>query len=66
MLATDRAQSGQVGLCEGLVLADQRVRKRDVFNGLFNVPRDDKLPCIFVEPGVIEQLQALAEEPKSH
>jgi len=39
--------------------------KRDVFNGLFNVPRDDKLPCIFVEPGVIEQVQALAEESNS-
>jgi len=40
--------------------------KRDVFDRLFNVPRNDKLPCVFVEPGVIEKLQALAEESSAH
>tara|TARA_R110000868_G_scaffold19062_9_gene82504 strand:- start:1291 stop:1692 length:402 start_codon:yes stop_codon:yes gene_type:complete len=33
--------------------------KREVFARVFNVPIEDKQPCVFVEPGVIEQLQAM-------
>ena len=33
--------------------------KREVFARLFNVPITDKQACVFVEPGVIEQLQAM-------
>ncbi len=33
--------------------------KREVFTDVFNVPIEDKQPCLFVEPGVIEQLQAM-------
>ena len=32
---------------------------REVFADVFNVPIEDKQPCVFVEPGVIEQLQAM-------
>ena len=34
--------------------------KREMFADVFNVPIEDKQPCMFVEPGVIEQLQAMA------
>lgn len=34
--------------------------KREVFARVFNVPIADKQPCVFVEPGVIEQLQSMA------
>ncbi|EMM5787315.1 ATPase [Pseudomonas aeruginosa] len=33
--------------------------KRKVFTELFNVPIAAEQPCVFVEPGVIEQLQAM-------
>ena len=33
--------------------------KREVFADVFNVPIEDKQPYVFVEPGVIEQLQAM-------
>ncbi|SEJ50028.1 MULTISPECIES: ATPase [unclassified Variovorax] len=33
--------------------------KRPVFTQLFNVPIEANQPCVFVEPGVIEQLQAM-------
>lgn len=33
--------------------------KREVFARVFNVPIADKQPCVFVEPGVIEQLQPM-------
>lgn len=33
--------------------------KRDVFTRVFNVPVADDQPCVFVEPGVIDQLQAM-------
>ncbi len=33
--------------------------KHEVFADVFNVPIEDKQPCVFVEPGVIEQLQAM-------
>ncbi len=33
--------------------------KRHVFTQLFNVPIEANQPCVFVEPGVIEQLQAM-------
>lgn len=33
--------------------------KREVFSRLFNVPIKDKQACVFVEPGVIEQLQSM-------
>ncbi|MDZ4348973.1 MAG: ATPase [Xanthomonadaceae bacterium] len=33
--------------------------KREVFAKVFNVPIVDKQPCVFVEPGVIEQLQSM-------
>ena len=33
--------------------------RRAVFTQVFNVPLDDKQVCVFVEPGVIEQLQAM-------
>ncbi|MBN9408167.1 ATPase [Variovorax sp.] len=32
--------------------------KRDVFAKVFNVPIASNQPCVFVEPGVIEQLQS--------
>jgi len=33
--------------------------KREVFAEVFNVHIEDRQPCVFVEPGVIEQLQAM-------
>jgi hypothetical protein len=33
--------------------------KREVFTGVFNVPLAADQPCVFVEPGVIEQLQGM-------
>ncbi len=33
--------------------------KRDVFTRVFNVPIADDQPCVFVEPGVIDQLQSM-------
>ncbi|MDA7417120.1 ATPase [Xenophilus arseniciresistens] len=33
--------------------------KRHVFTQLFNVPIEASQACVFVEPGVIEQLQAM-------
>jgi hypothetical protein len=33
--------------------------KREVFARVFNVPVADKQPCVFVEPGVTEQLQSM-------
>lgn len=33
--------------------------KRDAFAKLFNVPVEVKRPCVFVEPGVIERLEAM-------
>lgn len=34
--------------------------RRQVFARVFNVPIADDQACVFVEPGVIEQLQAMA------
>ncbi|WP_186266975.1 ATPase [Burkholderia gladioli] len=33
--------------------------RRELFARVFNVQIADKQPCVFVEPGVIEQLQSL-------
>ncbi|MGI4812138.1 MAG: hypothetical protein ACRYG5_18135 [Janthinobacterium lividum] len=33
--------------------------KREVFAKVFNVPIADRQPCVFVESGVIEQLQSM-------
>ena len=33
--------------------------KRNVFAKVFNVPIEANQPCVFVEPGVIEQLQSM-------
>jgi hypothetical protein len=33
--------------------------KREVFAQVFNVLIADRQPCVFVEPGVIERLQAM-------
>jgi hypothetical protein len=33
--------------------------KREVFTKVFNVQVRDRQPCVFVEPGVIDQLQAM-------
>jgi len=33
--------------------------RREVFSRVFNVPIADKQSCVFVEPGVIEQLQSM-------
>ncbi len=33
--------------------------RRTVFTQVFNVSIDDKQTCVFVEPGVIDQLQSL-------
>ena len=35
--------------------------KRDVFARVFNAPIAADQPCVFVEPGVIERLQSMAE-----
>jgi hypothetical protein len=35
--------------------------RRTVFADVFNVPVEDKLPCVFVEPGVIERLESMRE-----
>jgi hypothetical protein len=50
----------------GLMKPDQAYRtgrlahlKRDAFARVFNVPVAAEQPCVFVEPGVIEQLQAM-------
>ena len=34
--------------------------RRAVFAQVFNVPIADDQPCVFVEPGVIDQLQSMA------
>lgn len=39
--------------------------KREAFNRIFNSSIDDTLPCVFVEPGVIDKLNSLAEKAKS-
>lgn len=33
--------------------------RREVFGKVFNVPIADKQSCVFVEPGVLDQLQAM-------
>ncbi|HSW17063.1 MAG TPA: ATPase, partial [Ramlibacter sp.] len=33
--------------------------KRHVFATVFNVPIEANQPCVFVEPGVIEQLESM-------
>ncbi|OZI30837.1 ATPase [Bordetella genomosp. 10] len=33
--------------------------RREVFGRVFNVPIADKQPCVFVEPGVLDHLQAM-------
>lgn len=33
--------------------------RRKVFTQMFNVPIEDKQACVFVEPGVIDQLQSM-------
>jgi len=35
--------------------------KREVFVNVFNVPLAVDHPCVVVEPGVIERLQAMTE-----
>jgi hypothetical protein len=35
--------------------------KREMFAAVFNTPIAANLPCVFVEPGVIERLQAMVE-----
>ena len=39
--------------------------KREAFAQVFNVPIAADQPCVFVEPGVIEQLQTMVE-PAAH
>jgi hypothetical protein len=39
--------------------------KRHVFTQVFNVPIEANQACVFVEPGVIEQLQAMAPPASS-
>ncbi|SFN99786.1 hypothetical protein SAMN05443579_101213 [Variovorax sp. PDC80] len=39
--------------------------KRNLFTQLFNVPIEANQPCVFVEPGVIEQLQAMVPPASS-
>jgi hypothetical protein len=36
--------------------------KRDAFGRVFNVPIEPSLPSVFVEPGVIEKLEAMREQ----
>ncbi|WP_442964051.1 hypothetical protein [Pseudomonas sp. NMI795_08] len=33
--------------------------RRTVFAQVFNVPIEDRQACVFVEPGVIDQLQSM-------
>jgi hypothetical protein len=33
--------------------------RRTVFAQMFNIPIEDKQVCVFVEPGVIDQLQSM-------
>jgi hypothetical protein len=35
--------------------------RRHVFTQVFNTPLAEEQPCVFVEPGVIERLQAMVE-----
>ena len=39
--------------------------KRHVFAKVFDVPIDANQPCVFVEPGVIEQLEAMVSATAS-
>jgi len=39
--------------------------RRTAFTQVFNVPIEDKQACVFVEPGVIEQLQAMVPPASS-
>src|SRR5256885_1673808 len=39
--------------------------KRHVFSKMFNVPIEANQPCVFVEPGVIEQLEAMVSPARS-
>lgn len=38
--------------------------KRDAFDRVFNVSIEPDLPCVFVEPGVIEKLEAMIDTPR--
>ncbi|MGV8399256.1 ATPase [Pseudomonas aeruginosa] len=39
--------------------------KREVFARIFDVPVAPDLPCVFVEPGVLERLQAMVDPASS-
>lgn len=52
----------------GALMPDQAYRtgrlahlKRSIFASVFNLPLKDDLPVAFVEPGVIERLEAMVE-----
>jgi len=68
LVECDPERSGDIS-SSGRVKPEQAYRtgqlahlKREVFAEVFNVPVALEVPCVFVEPGVIEQLKAM-EEP---
>ncbi|MFM5701041.1 ATPase [Aeromonas dhakensis] len=65
LVECDPQRSGSPAV-DGRVKPEQAYRtgrlahlKREVFTQVFNAPIAADLPCVFVEPGVIEQLQAM-------
>lgn len=68
LVECDPARSGQPSSADRLK-PEQAYRtgriahlKRDSFARIFNVPIDAKLPAVFVEPGVIEKLEAIVDK----
>jgi hypothetical protein len=69
LVECDPQRSGSLG---GRLKPEQAYRtgrlahlKRHVFTQVFNVPIEVNQPCVFVEPGVIEQLQAMVPPASS-
>lgn len=57
-LSTDPQSAKPEDVCRTGLVAHL---KRDVFNNVFNVPIADSTPLVFVDQGVIEQLQSMTE-----
>lgn len=59
--------AGDASLKPGQACRTGRVAhlRREVFAKVFNIPIDAGLPCVFVEPGVLEQLQSMVSRASS-
>lgn len=63
----NRASAGAARMKPGQAYRTGRLAhlKREAFAQVFNVPIEADQACVFVEPGVIEQLQTMVE-PAAH